>query len=161
MGVRTGALRTHAVLQLGCEASHTLEAIATVRARVLLLRLHSGALLFKKQPDVFTPGIVCSSVRHSRQLRARGVGGGTPTQTSHSRVSLHCAGTCINCRSARHDPGMSCQALEGSKVHRGHRQLYRTKCLKRKLVCYGRKKISKDMVLWPGFKHWHPEAPSS
>lgn len=80
MGVRTavtGALRTHAVPQLGCEASHTLEAIATVRARVLLLRLHSGAMLFKKQPDVFTPGIVCSSVRHSWQLRARGVGGDT------------------------------------------------------------------------------------
>lgn len=35
---------------------------------------------------------------------------------------------------------MSCQTLEGGKVHRGHRQLYRTKRLKRKLVCYGRKK---------------------
>lgn len=168
MGVRTtvtGALHTHAVTQLGCEASHTLKAIATVSLQVLLLRLHSGAMLFKKQPDVFTPGIVCSSVGRSQQLRTQGVGG-TSTQTSHSRIPAHgvslCyVGTCVNCRRARYDVGISCLTLEGSKVHHGHRQLYRTKHLKRKLVCYGRKKISTDTILLPGFKQWHPGAPSS
>lgn len=167
MGVRTtatGALHTHAVTRLGCEASHTLKAIATVPVWVLLLRLHSGAMLFKKQPDAFTPGIVCSSVRCSRQQRTRGVGG-TPTQTSHSRIPAHgvslCyVGTCINCRRARCAPGIPCQTLEGSEVHHGHGQLYRTKHLKRKLVCYGRKIINRDMILLPGFKQWHPGAPS-